>query len=52
MHRQLSIASLMTSAFFLLLFQTDVVFAQQQGARLSVDDLLRKAGIPNSKALA
>jgi peroxiredoxin len=45
MHRQLSIASLMTSAFFLLLFQTDVVFAQQQGARLSVDDLLRKAGI-------
>jgi peroxiredoxin len=48
MHRHLSIASsVMISLFFLLsvFVQTDVALAQQQGARLSVDDLLRKAGI-------
>ena len=42
-----SIASLMIFLFFLLsvFFQTDAALAQQQGARLSIDDLLRKAGI-------
>jgi peroxiredoxin len=47
MHRHLSIASLIISLFFPLsvFFQTDVALAQQQAARLGVDDLLRKAGI-------
>ena len=42
-----SIASLMIFLFFLfsVFFQTDAALAQQQGARLSIDDLLRKAGI-------
>jgi peroxiredoxin len=48
MPRQPRIVSIIISASFLLLFQTDVVFTQQQGARLSADDLLRKAGISSS----